>query len=214
MEDPVVGGYSKEKIALRRAMVMGFNLDEYIKVMWQGQALPASQPVPSNLAGHDSTLKRFARYDPAGARALLDKFGYIDRDGDGFRETPDGKPLVVERTSRPDGLDRLLNELWQRNMQAIGIRMRFTVRPFPEQLKMGKQGQIQMGGLGWFSAVPEGQTFMMLLYGGNIGQFNYSRFHLPEYDRLYERAVTLPEGPERTLLFREMAEFASHSPKR
>jgi ABC-type transport system substrate-binding protein len=207
MEDPVVGGYTKDKIALRRAMVMGFNVDEYIRIQWQGQAIAASQPVPPNLSGHDPSYKRLARYDPSAARALLDKFGYKDRDGDGFREMPDGGPLVVERTSRADGLDRLLNELWQKNMESIGIRMRFVVRPFPEQLKLGKQGQIQMGGLGWFSPVPDGETFMMLNYGGNIGQFNYARFKLPEYDRLFELSKTTPPGPERTRYYRQMTEL-------
>lgn len=209
MDDPVIGGYSKEKIALRRAMLMGFNVDEYIKVQWQGQAIAATQPVPPGLLGHDPTLKRLTRYDPAAARALLDKFGYRDRDGDGYRELPDGTPLTIERTARPDGLDRLLSELWQKNMAAIGIRMRFVVRPFSEQLKMGKQGQIQMGGLGWFSTVPSGETFYMLLSGGNVGQMNYSRFKLPQYDALFDRVKTLPHGPERAPLYRQMAELAA-----
>ena len=35
-----------EKIALRRAMIMGFNTEEMIRVWWQGQALVATQPIP------------------------------------------------------------------------------------------------------------------------------------------------------------------------
>jgi ABC-type transport system substrate-binding protein len=46
MEDPVIGGYTPDKIALRRAMIMGFNTEEMIKVWWQGQALVATQPIP------------------------------------------------------------------------------------------------------------------------------------------------------------------------
>ena len=37
MEDPVVGGYSKEKVALRRAIGMAYNVDEEIRVLRQGQ---------------------------------------------------------------------------------------------------------------------------------------------------------------------------------
>ena len=29
-------------------------------------------------------------YDPARAKALLDLYGYVDRNGDGWRERPDG----------------------------------------------------------------------------------------------------------------------------
>jgi ABC-type transport system substrate-binding protein len=64
-----------------------------------------------------------------------------------------------------------------------------------------------MGGLGWFGATPDGETFMMLLYGGNIGQFNYARFKLPQYDALFEQAKGLPFGPERTALYRRMSEL-------
>ena len=46
MEDPVVGGYTPEKIALRRAVGMAYNVPEEIKVIRQGQAFPANQVVP------------------------------------------------------------------------------------------------------------------------------------------------------------------------
>ena len=46
MEDPVVGGYTPEKIALRRAIGMAYNVDEEIRVMRQGQGMPATQLVP------------------------------------------------------------------------------------------------------------------------------------------------------------------------
>ena len=36
MEDPTVGGYTREQIALRRAIAMGFNTDELIRVLFNG----------------------------------------------------------------------------------------------------------------------------------------------------------------------------------
>ena len=36
-----------------------------------------------------------SEYDPARAKALLDLYGYVDRDGDGWRDMPDGSPLVL-----------------------------------------------------------------------------------------------------------------------
>src|SRR5208283_5454104 len=44
MEDPVVGGYTKDKIALRRAIAIGFDTPGLIQVVYQGQAIPATQP--------------------------------------------------------------------------------------------------------------------------------------------------------------------------
>ncbi len=98
MQDPVVGGYTPDKIALRRAIGMGFNTDEFIRVLFYGRAIPAQGPIPPDIAGYDPTQRTQAQvYDPAAARALLDQFGYKDRDGDGYRELPDGKPLVIEQ---------------------------------------------------------------------------------------------------------------------
>ena len=41
MQDPIVGGFSKEKIALRRAIAMAYNVDEEITVVRKGQAVEA-----------------------------------------------------------------------------------------------------------------------------------------------------------------------------
>ena len=96
MDDPQLGGLSQERIALRRAIGMGFNTPDFIRVMYHGQARPANQLLPPHVEGHDASLPAKAPYDPAAARALLDRFGYKDRDGDGFRELPDGKPQVLD----------------------------------------------------------------------------------------------------------------------
>ena len=65
-------------------------------------------------------------YDPAAARALLDRLGYKDRDGDGYRETPEGKPLTIAKGSTTDATARASDELWKRNMDAIGVRISFV----------------------------------------------------------------------------------------
>jgi ABC-type transport system substrate-binding protein len=48
---------------------------------------------------------------------------------------------------------------------------------------------------------------MQLLYGPNIGEENYSRFNLPEFNKLYEEARRLPDSPERTALFSRMTQL-------
>jgi ABC-type transport system substrate-binding protein len=213
MEDPVVGGYTPEKIALRRAMVMGFNTEEMIRVWWQGQALVATQPIPPGVAGHTAGFVARPPYDPAAARALLDKFGYVDRDKDGFRELPDGKPLTIVMASTPTGRDRERDELWKKNMTAIGIRIDFMKQKWPDLLKMGRAGKLQMWPLGWINTYGEGDAFMQLLYSKNIGQSNYSRFALPEYDELYRKSKRVPDGPERSAIYRKMAELvAAYNP--
>jgi ABC-type transport system substrate-binding protein len=208
MEDAVLGGYSPEKIALRRAISMGYNAEEAVRLLYYGRALLANGPIPPDIAGFDPALKTNAQvYDPAAAKALLDKFGYKDRDGDGFREMPDGKPLILERWSPPGSATREADELWKKNMNAVGLRIEFKKDKVPELRKMARTGKIPMRADGWNADYPDAENFMQLLYGPNSGQVNYARFNLPEFNKLYEEAQRLPDSPERTALFSRMTQL-------
>jgi peptide/nickel transport system substrate-binding protein len=207
MNDPVVGGYALPKIALRRAIAMGYDNAEAIRVLLKGRAVPANGPIPPDIAGYDPKLETDAQlYDPALARTLLDRFGYKDRDGDGYRETPDGKPLVIERWSTPDSAAREGDELWKKNMDAIGIRIVVKKDRVPELRKMARLGKIPMRSDGWNADYPDAENFMQLLYGPS-GPENNARFDLPQFNALYEKARTLPDSPQRTRLFDEMTKL-------
>ena len=105
-----VGGFSKEKIALRRAIAMAYKIDDQIRIIRKGQAIKAEFPIPPGVAGHDPNYKSSIQYDPQTANALLDKFGY-KKGTDGYRSLPDGKPLVIRYSSRPTERDRQFDEL-------------------------------------------------------------------------------------------------------
>ena len=208
MEDPVIGGYTPEKVALRRAISMGYDVSEFIRVILKGRAVPANGPIPPDVAGYDPKLSTAAQlYDPTAARALLDRFGYKDRDGDGYREMPDGKPLALERWSAPTSLARQEDEQLKKNMDAIGLRIVFKHDRIQELRKMARQGKIPIRTDGWNADYPDAENFMQLLYGPNVGQENHARFSLPEYDKLYDAARKLPDSPERTKLFDRMTEL-------
>jgi ABC-type oligopeptide transport system substrate-binding subunit len=103
--------------------------------------------------------------------------------------------------------DRNEDELWKRSLDAVGIRIGFLKQKWPELNKMTEAGQLQMWGLSWVSSIPDGDSFVSPLYSRNIGTSNDARLRLPEYDALYERSRTLPDGPERYALFRRMTEL-------
>jgi ABC-type transport system substrate-binding protein len=138
---------------------MGFNSDEFIKVFYGGQGLPANQLLPPGTSGNDPRVPPKSAYDPAAARALLDRFGYKDRDGDGFRETPDGKPLVLVQSSLPDSLSREGDTLWLKNMTAIGLKMTINTQQFNDLLRQSKAGQLMMFNLGFRAQEPSGHSF-------------------------------------------------------
>ena len=203
MQDPVVGGLTREKVALRRAMAMSYDVAEEIRVIRNGQAIEANFPIPPGVVGHDPAWKPGITHDPAGANALLDRFGY-KRGADGWRTLPDGKPLVVKLSSRPDTLGRQQDELWKKSLDRVGIRMDVHKDKFPELIKAEKQCKLQMRVAAWIADYPDGDNFMQLLYGPNTFQSNNACAKIPEFDRLYEKSVAIPPGPERDALYREM----------
>ena len=214
MQDPVVGGLSKEKIALRRAMAMSYPVHEDIKVAKNGQAVEARYPIPPGVVGHRPDWVSSIRYDPAGANALLDKFGY-KRGPDGYRTLPDGKPLVVRHSSRPDTAARQVDELVKKSLDVIGVRVEFHKEKFPELLKLEKQCKLTSRIASWIADYPDGDNFMQLLYGPNTFQSNNACVKIPEYDRLYARAQRLPPGKERDQLYEEMTRvFEAYAPWR
>lgn len=204
LDDLLVGGYTPEKIALRRAISMGYDRQSRIAQLLDGQAVPANQPVAPPLYGHDPKYVAPYGYDPRAARALLDKFGYKDRDGDGFRELPDGKPLTLVLASTTDAAARTSDELWKRSMDALGIRITFLKNKWPELNKMSEAGQLMMWGLGWTSGIPEGIDNYTYFVSTNIGTSNDARMRLPAFDALYEKSRNLPDGPQRTAIFDQM----------
>jgi ABC-type transport system substrate-binding protein len=192
---------------------MGYDVNEEIRVLRQNQGLPATQVVPPNMTGHDPAYDGRLHHDPAAAKTLLDRFGYLDRDHDGFRELPDGKPLTLQMASSTAAQDRESDELWKKSLNAIGLRVEFVKQKWPDLLKAARLGQLQMWQLGNINTTPDGFGFFGLLYGRNAGFSNLSRFALPDFDRLYEKARAMPDGPERLAVERRMSElFNAYSP--
>jgi oligopeptide transport system substrate-binding protein len=205
MRDPVVGGYAPDRIALRRAIGMAYPVQEEISIIYKNQAIEAHSPIAPGMAGYLPERSPTLEYNPAKAKALLDMFGYVDRDGDGFREMPDGAPLVIDQASTPSQRDRQRNQLWRRAMADIGIRMTFDkVALLPDLRRQAQLGQVQSLTYGWIADYPDGENFLQLFTTRSIGGANYTYFSHAEFDALYEKAKGLPDSPERTALYRRM----------
>ena len=197
-EHPVVGGNTPDKVALRRAISLAYNSAEEIRQVRKNQAIPAQTAIAPLTFGYQPGLKtEMSDHDPARAQALLDLYGYVDKDGDGWRDLPDGRPLVLEYATQPDQLSRQLAELWDKSMKAVGLKMVFKTAKWPENLKASRAGKLMMWGVAWAAGSPDGDTFLALAYGPNKGGANHARFDLPAFNQLYIQQNKMPDGPER-----------------
>ena len=209
MDDSTVGGYGADKVALRRAIALGIDARNVISYAFNGLGALSQGPTLPHTSAFDPALKtEFSDYDPARARALLDLYGYTDRDGDGWREMPDGSPLRLRVATTPVQRDRKIAEVMDKNMKALGIRVQLATAQWPENLKAARAGKLQMWFLGQIATAPDAAGSFARFDGRQIGGQNLARFKLPPVDALYDKLQTLPDGPERLATFREIERLA------
>jgi len=206
-KDPVLGGMSNERIALRRAIALGWDADTLIRVVLAGQAIPANQMVPPGVGGHDPAPPAKSLYDPATARALLDRFGYAKRDPDGFRTAPDGSRLTLKLSLRTGGVMRELQTLWKKNMDTIGLRTEFNVAPFQEIIKDLEKGKFQMY-QGGFGGSPSGYNEHAQLHSRQPQRVNTVQFGNAEYDRAADEFLKSASDEEQIAAARTMSAIA------
>ena len=204
MDDATVGGNAPVKVALRRAVALAYDGDEANRLVRNGQAAVAQSVVPPFTSGYAAAYRsEMSRHSRAEAMVLLDMFGYVDANRDGWRERPEGSPLVLRLASTPDQASRRRNEVWRKNMAAVGVRMEFDIATWPDLLKKARAGALMMWGFTWVAASPDGGFFLGIGYGPNANESNDAHFNLPEFDRLFERQNVLPDGPERDALMKQ-----------
>ena len=207
-ENPVVGGNTPDKVALRRAISLAYNSEEEVRVVRRNQAVLAQSAIAPLVYGYNPKFKsEMSEFDVPRAKALLDLYGYVDKDGDGWRDQPDGKPLVLVYATQPDQASRQLVELWEKSMKAINIKITFKTAKWPENLKASKAGKLMMWGAAWSATSPDGDTFLALAYGPNKGQANHSRFDLPAFNALYLKQSQMADGPERQAVMEEASKL-------
>jgi ABC-type transport system substrate-binding protein len=210
MDDPLVGGYTPEKVALRRAIGLGLDLPREIRLVHRGQAKLAQSTLAPGTRSYDPHFRsEMGEYDPARARALLDLYGYNDRNGDGWRELPDGGPLEMEWSIADDQRDRQIAEQYQHDMQALGLKLHFKVGKWPELLRAARAGQFMVWHVGLQSAAPDSIDQLSRFESHQIGGQNMARFKRPEFDAIYQQLGRMPDGPERDALFVQAMRIAA-----
>ena len=204
MKHPVIGGYSPERVALRRALSLALNINEEIRLPRRGQGIQAQAPLNPHTYGYDPLIKtEMGIYDLPRAKALLDTYGYIDRNGDGWREQPDGSPLVIEHLTQPDEALRPLDEVFKRNIDRLGVRLELKYGKWPEQLKLARAAKFMSWGLGSAASGYDSRPALQRGYGPAAGGQNLAHFDNSQFNRIYDRIRVTPNSPERLALIQE-----------
>lgn len=198
MDDPVVG----KNRALRQALSCAFNTEEWVR-FHNGRIVRARGPIPPGVDGYDEAPAPFG-FDLEQARRLLAEGGYPEG-----RDPGTGRRLALDiELGATDADFRESTELFIAFMDRIGVVVRPHYNNKPAFFAKIERRQAQLFRLSWFADYPDAENFLQLFYSANASPGpNRSNYSNPAYDALYERARVMQDGPERTVLYRRMAEL-------
>ena len=200
MEDPVVGGYTPAKVALRRAVQLAYDIDYEIRIIRRGQAIPAQAPMAPGTYGLRSGLAH-GEQPPRRRRArrrCSTSTATSTATATAGASSPTARRSSSSMSSEPEQIYRQYNENWQKSTAAIGVRMVFETAQWPEHMKAARAGKLQMWFLGSTATDPDGQGALEYMYGASIGQTNLARFKLPAFDAhlpAHARSARWPRAP-------------------
>jgi peptide/nickel transport system substrate-binding protein len=175
-------------VKVREAIAHAIDREAVIEDLWFGHAAPLETMSPS---ANPSWIPEIPEddvfdYDPDQANQILDDAGYLDTDGDGVREMPDGtNPIILRHAVNTDGdLAPTIGDLFVGWMEAIGIGV--NIESYDQDALYGviAEGQYDTFFWGW---VPFVDPDPMLSYftEAEVGNYNDANWTDPRYDELY-----------------------------
>ncbi|RKQ18100.1 oligopeptide ABC transporter substrate-binding protein [Ureibacillus endophyticus] len=111
-------------VNLRKAMAYALDIEQVSEVLYNGLRVRANSLIPPVFESfYDKSLKGYV-YDPEKAKEILDKAGYKDVDGDGFREDPKGKKLEIKLASMSgDSVQEEITAYYLQNWRDVGLNV-------------------------------------------------------------------------------------------
>jgi ABC-type transport system substrate-binding protein len=197
--DPVLA----ENLNLRKAISLAYNVKKRVTI-WNNQIMPANGPIPAGVPGYDPKFKnQYSIFNINQAKKYMKKAGYPD----GI-DPKTGQPLELTLDiGGTASIHRQIAELFVEDMEKIGIKIIPSLNNWPRFLQKSAKGEVQLYSVSWVGDYPDAENFLQLFYGPNAGSCNRSYYRDPKFDRMYDEIKTMPDTPERSAKYAEMAEY-------
>lgn len=185
---------------VRRAMQMAYDEKTSIEKFYNGRAISAQSPIPPTIDGYDPDYKNpYKEGTVEDAKELLKKAGFPG--GEGIPE--------LEYAISSGSTARQMGEFFKQEMNKIGIKINLRAYSWPQLTERIRNRKNQIWGLAWLADYPDAENFLQLIYGPNSSPGpNGANFSHAKYNELYEKAVQLPPGKERTAIYHKMRDIA------
>jgi len=121
-------------VRLRRAMAYAIDVETVAETIFGGMRFPATSVIPPGHADFLHSELRGFPFNPARAMELLDEAGFIDIDGDGYREDPEGNAFEIYFAVGSSHQNEMLAMHYRQNWADVGLNVRISLRDFQNDL--------------------------------------------------------------------------------
>lgn len=178
---------------IRQALNLGLDRKLMLKALRNNVGKPANAGfVPRGLPSFDESKVIGYRYMPDSARALISNAGY----------GPDNPMPEIELYTNKDYLD--LTTFITRQWQEIGVKAKIEVLESSILRDGMRKSSIPFFRASWIADYPDAESFLCMFYSKYPAPPNYTRYHNPEFDLLYETAIKTDNEEKRFSLYHEM----------
>jgi len=204
------GNPALKDVHVRTALAMAVDRQAIVDEVESGHATVGSSIVPpaSGAFHFEPSAEQAIPFDIAGANALLDRYGYVDTDGDGIREDPTtGRPLSFRLFSRSDREDthtiaQYLIAWWS----LIGVQATETALTDAQLTKVIFDGNFDVFIWGWI-ADPDPDFLLSILTSAQRPQdgiWSDTFYSNHRYDAAYEAQRSILDPAARAAFIRRM----------
>jgi len=177
---------------IRQAINYGFDRKKMILYLRNSLGIPAESGfVPDGLPSFDSAKVKGYYYDPVKSKQLLNEAGF-----------PDGNGLpVIKLLTIPNYSD--LAGFIAKQLEEAGIPVQVEVVQKSLLLELTSNSRALFFRGSWIADYPDAENYLSVFYSKNPAPPNYTRYKNPEFDELFEKALTETNDSLRYELYRE-----------
>ena len=192
MKDPIVGGYTPEKVALRRAISLAYDIERRSTSCATARHRGRSRRCRPACWATTRTSTWASTYDPARPRRCSTCSATSTATATAGATCPTAARSSSSTRPRPSSSRASSRSSGRRTWTRSASAWRSTIAKWPDLRKKSKLGKLQNWDLAWGADYPDGENFYQLLYGPNCGSSNDGCFQLAEFDALYDKAAAMP----------------------
>ncbi len=193
---------------VRLSMAYAMDKQQIVNAVWLGYAEPGVGVISPAMGEWRNSEIVDIPYDPVEGSRLLDEAGYVDRDGDGVRETPDGESMDLRLYAEEGATQARTLEIISNGLRQIGINAPPTIMDTDSLVALYPDFDFDLIYWGW-GQDPDPDFILSIFTCDQREEGGWSDSGLcdPEYEEMYLAQATETDHARRVELVHEMEQW-------